>query len=701
MNFRYLSNDSLRSCIFLILIGTSAAHAAEVFTEGNTATHITNLDCLEDVYDVEFVDAPGPEVYGPPGHGEFPFPPTSAGGTREEQTFGMGVCIHAALNTAGTMVNRVGPEDKPNFLIAAGEDTTTSGGTVWFYGAFASAFYDRITDPEIKRPEDTWVPYDNWLLKLELFPGDGFGGTRNLIDFDYEGAPFGAVVVDQNSSVTWAVVTRASGAPPPMDASVGGNVTGLIGNGLVLANVGTNDEPIVGDGPFTFEPPVQEGSSYSVTVRTQPHSPNQICRISSGSGTVPDEGIDNVVVSCVDEPSTPDTDFDGISDTVDNCPEDYNPGQENGDGDAFGDACDISPVFAGIIGLPDLNDNGFAEVGVTIPGSTRVHIRDGNTGSLINNIDFGDDPVSAMVTIDDINGNGMPEIALLGLRPDNNVRVQVKDSQTGAAVNTIFYGSGFSAIDMTVLPDTNDNGADELVVVGADSNGGVRAQAQDALTDAITSTTYYGTSAQAQGVLTLADLSTNSEPEVLMHGRVISSGQDRAQMKDSSSGGLLSNIFFGATYSPVELAVIEDISGDGIPDLAQLSTQTDSGAIRVQVKNSANGALISTAYTGSNDTPITVIGIGDANSNGSPDVAILVENVDGTAKVIIRDGATGEQIRNTFAPAVSNPVAMSLVDDLDSSGDPELAILGDNGAGAERVQIRDSISGVQVNTIDF
>jgi len=42
-----------------------------------------------------------------------------------------------------------------------------------------------------------------------------------------------------------------------------------------------------------------------------------------------------------------------------------------------------------------------------------------------------------------------------------------------------------------------------------------------------------------------------------------------------------------------------------------------------------------------------------------------------------------------------------LVDDLDSSGNPELAILGDNGAGAERVQIRDSISGAQVNTIDF
>lgn len=44
---------------------------------------------------------------------------------------------------------------------------------------------------------------------------------------------------------------------------------------------------------------------------------------------------------------------------------------------------------------------------------------------------------------------------------------------------------------------------------------------------------------------------------------------------------------------------------------------------------------------------------------------------------------------------------MAMVDDLNSSGAPELAILGDNGAGTKRVQVKDSISGVQVNTINF
>ena len=72
-----------------------------------------------------------------------------------------------------------------------------------------------------------------------------------------------------------------------------------------------------------------------------------------------------------------------------------------------------------------------------------------------------------------------------------------------------------------------------------------------------------------------------------------------------------------------------------------------------------------------------------------------------TAKVTVRDGATGPQIMNIFAGQVSNPVAMTLVGDMNGSGSPELAILGDDGAGTKRVQIKDSITGAQVKTIDF
>jgi len=47
-----------------------------------------------------------------------------------------------------------------------------------------------------------------------------------------------------------------------------------------------------------------------------------------------------------------DWDDDGIYNQVDNCPEDYNPGQENSDGDGLGDACDNCPYVTN----PDQDD---------------------------------------------------------------------------------------------------------------------------------------------------------------------------------------------------------------------------------------------------------------------------------------------------------------------------------------------------------
>jgi len=44
-----------------------------------------------------------------------------------------------------------------------------------------------------------------------------------------------------------------------------------------------------------------------------------------------------------------DADGDGLLDDVDNCPEDYNPGQEDGDEDGRGDACDNCPNTANVI----------------------------------------------------------------------------------------------------------------------------------------------------------------------------------------------------------------------------------------------------------------------------------------------------------------------------------------------------------------
>ena len=71
--------------------------------------------------------------------------------------------------------------------------------------------------------------------------------------------------------------------------------------------------------------------------------------------------------------------------------------------------------------------------------------------------------------------------------------------------------------------------------------------------------------------------------------------------------------------------------------------------------------------------------------------------------MVVRDGLTGDQIRNTFMGTVAAPEGLVKVEDLNASGDPELAALGDStdSPGTVRAQIKDSISGAAVSVVDF
>jgi hypothetical protein len=83
--------------------------------------------------------------------------------------------------------------------------------------------------------------------------------------------------------------------------TVGGTVTGLTGAGLELQNMGADTLPIAADGPFTFDTALEVGFSYVVTVSTQPSG--QTCTVSNGSGTISDANIDDVLVTCADNPA--------------------------------------------------------------------------------------------------------------------------------------------------------------------------------------------------------------------------------------------------------------------------------------------------------------------------------------------------------------------------------------------------------------
>jgi hypothetical protein len=91
-------------------------------------------------------------------------------------------------------------------------------------------------------------------------------------------------------------VTAAFGPVPTY--TVGGNVGGLAGDGLVLRLNGGNDLPVSASGSFEFPLGLEDGDAYAVTVATQPSDPSQTCTVANGSGTINGADVTNVSVTC-------------------------------------------------------------------------------------------------------------------------------------------------------------------------------------------------------------------------------------------------------------------------------------------------------------------------------------------------------------------------------------------------------------------
>jgi 6-phosphogluconolactonase len=88
---------------------------------------------------------------------------------------------------------------------------------------------------------------------------------------------------------------------PPKTYTLGGTITGMVGSGLALADNGSpyTDTGYAADG---FYPSLLGeylfGTTYNVTIATQPTNPTQTCVIANGAGTVGGASVTNIDITC-------------------------------------------------------------------------------------------------------------------------------------------------------------------------------------------------------------------------------------------------------------------------------------------------------------------------------------------------------------------------------------------------------------------
>lgn len=135
------------------------------------------------------------------------------------------------------------------------------------------------------------------------FTADGSGTFTATVA---SGTPYGVSVSSQPTN-QFCTVTNGSGTAsasiPAISVdcvtayTIGGNVSGLNGTGLVLQNNAGDNLPISADGNFTFTTKLT-GGTYSVTMLNRPRSPVQNCTVANSTGTVSGANVFNVAINC-------------------------------------------------------------------------------------------------------------------------------------------------------------------------------------------------------------------------------------------------------------------------------------------------------------------------------------------------------------------------------------------------------------------
>jgi hypothetical protein len=385
----------------------------------------------------------------------------------------------------------------------------------------------------------------------------------------------------------------------------------------------------------------------------------------------------------------------------------FGPSGLDNDGDGAVDAADsdcgqVVPTLAeAVLGLPDLNANGSPDIAVFVPGTTNhVHVRDGSTDALIRDIDFGADTVYAMELVPDLNTSGAPEIALLNEQASGQVRVQIRDSASGVSVRNLWLGSAYAPIAFQVVSDYNTSGAPEIAVMGEDATNAIRVQVKDAGTGTTLDNVFLGNQGFGKDFVAVADTSGNSAPELGILSVLKGNSQVRTQVWDAVDATFQTNVWFGKVYQPQSMITMPDINANGSEEIVAMGVDPVTQNIRVQVRDSASAATHYNIWLGNVNEAVDLALVNDINGNGFADIAVLLKTATGTGRVRVQDGLTGAFIRNLFYTVVDSPAGLAVLADYSGNGFEELAVLGTSG-GVRHVQVLDTSSGAQVNRVDF
>ena len=341
------------------------------------------------------------------------------------------------------------------------------------------------------------------------------------------------------------------------------------------------------------------------------------------------------------------------------------------------------------IALPDMDSDGVMDIGLFgirqdegNEGKPQFFVRSGSTGKRISVFNWPANWKNMQVMVmDDLTGDGVPEIALEGTFKDGaRPQLRVQDGATGTDYGVYSFPALFHSPAYYQHSDFDGDGISEVtlfgrlkrnnkiqakIVSGADSeykmsaynfpdrweniswhkvfdmnndgqpewglfgtsreDGRTMFMIKDATEIRGLVATYAWPNMNNPTLLTIPDISSDGTPELAAAGLNTETNRYQLQIKDGSNRNItLSNITWPNRWDDVSFHVFDDMDGDGLADVALQGVNRTSGNHQLAIVNAKNGESITIMNLGSDwDSAPTVYQIGDTDGDGVPNVVVF------------------------------------------------------------------------------
>jgi hypothetical protein len=357
-----------------------------------------------------------------------------------------------------------------------------------------------------------------------------------------------------------------------------------------------------------------------------------------------------------------------------------------------------SGVLPGLVSIGDVNGDNNTDLGVLQRDSgtdrNKLDAFDGDNGNIITTVFFGSEQAKGFSVVDDANGDQVPEFGTL---VKGSLFARIKDVVNGTLLGKPKFKASFEPIAFLSVGDAGGGAGPDVAVLGRKATTGkVKAQVRDVASGNLVSRFSFSTAFTPFYAAVVDNIANNAANEIAVLGINVL-GEVQVQVKDALSGNLINKIQFNKKFTPLAFAAVPNAAGK-LKFLAVLG-RNQAGVIQAQIKRASDGRPIAAIKFSSGYKPKAFFSFADSNGSGGGEIGVVGVNGKGKVRAQVKEIADGTLVNLINFSTNYPPLDAIAINGVAGTGQNEIAVLGQHTNGEYRLQIKDLLTGDAVNVI--